>query len=194
MLELFDFFSNPNTGVLKAKTSLLSFFHRNAFKLARALSLDFLTKLQLIINNKKPGTQNQQSAPLSSRRQTSPNVHRETIKIYDPARKPSNLQSQNPIIIDRRFDENNILGQIQSPLLNSNRTSGPRVINLETQNDNDDIFNLDITEVFNEILPKNRGWLMRKSNKKANKWSMVFFEIANDKLISYKPQSLKVKS
>jgi len=32
---------------------------------------------------------------------------------------------------------------------------------------------------------------MRKSNKKVNKWSMVFFEITEDKLISYKPTSLK---
>lgn len=34
---------------------------------------------------------------------------------------------------------------------------------------------------------------MRKSNKKVNKWSMVFYEVNDDKLISYKPTSLKVR-
>jgi len=42
MLELFDMFSNPDLGILKGRTNLMSFFHKNAPKISKALTLTFM--------------------------------------------------------------------------------------------------------------------------------------------------------
>lgn len=50
----------------------------------------------------------------------------------------------------------------------------------------------DLEDVFFEVHPKNKGWLMRRSRKHDNKWSMVFCEINEGRFISAQPTNLKV--
>ena len=80
---------------------------------------------------------------------------------------------------------------------NVERIIPPPLINLEHEEamdvDNQCLYKLGIAEVFQEIIPQNRGWLMRKSNRYENKWSMAFFEITDNKLTSVKPRNLKVR-
>ena len=51
---------------------------------------------------------------------------------------------------------------------------------------------LSLEDVFSEVQPKNRGWIMRKSRKHDNKWAMVFCEISDKIFLSVKPTALKV--
>jgi len=186
MLEIFDFFMDPNQGVLKSKTSLISFFNKNAARLAKALSNDFLRQLHNIQNKKLDELgMPRRDLNISEVDSKIPNV----VKIYDSnaknnlKNKPSLLNITNPLINNK---ENEIKIQPKKPLH----------INIENKNilDMDSHFlnNFGIAEVFQEILPKNRGWIMRKSNRHENKWSMVFLEVVENKLISTKPTSLKV--
>jgi hypothetical protein len=103
MLEMFDFFANANNGVLKSRTTLVSFFTRNAVKLSKALSLDFLTQMQLIINNKRvlnPSTTASTSQAGSTKQPNSKTTNNsEMIRIYDPIIKTGSVQS--PVIIER---------------------------------------------------------------------------------------------
>ena len=52
----------------------------------------------------------------------------------------------------------------------------------------------DLQDIFYEVHPKNKGWLMRKSMKHSNKWAMVFCEITDGRFLSAKPTLLKVCS
>ena len=177
---------DPNQGVLKSKTSLISFFNKNAARLAKALSNDFLRQLHNIQNKKLDELgMPRRDLNISEVDSKIPNV----VKIYDSnaknnlKNKPSLLNITNPLINNK---ENEIKIQPKKPLH----------INIENKNilDMDSHFlnNFGIAEVFQEILPKNRGWIMRKSNRHENKWSMVFLEVVENKLISTKPTSLKV--
>ena len=177
---------DPNQGVLKSKTSLISFFNKNAARLAKALNADFLRQLHNIQNKKLDELgMSRRDLNISEVDSKIPNV----VKIYDSnaknnlKNKPSLLNITNPLINNK---ENEIKIQPKKPLH----------INIENNNilDMDSHFlnNFGIAEVFQEILPKNRGWIMRKSNRHENKWSMVFLEVVENKLVSTKPTSLKV--
>jgi len=185
MLEIFDFFMDPNQGVLKSKTSLISFFNKNAGRLAKAMTNEFLRQLQNIQNKKLDDLgASRRDLNISEVDSKIPNV----VKIYDSnaknnhKNKPSLLNITNPLINNK---ENEIKIQTKKSLQ----------INIENKNvlDIDSHFfnNFGISEVFQEILPKNRGWIMRKSNRHENKWSMVFLEVLENKLLSTKPTSLK---
>jgi len=193
MLEIFDFFMDPNQGVLKSKTSLLSFFNKNAARLAKAMTNDFLRQLQTIQNKKLDDLgMSRRDLNISEVDSKIPNV----VKIYDSnaknnhKNKPSLLNITNPLI-------NNKENEIKIHQSGAKPIHKPQLqINIENKNvlDIDSHFfnNFGISEVFQEILPKNRGWIMRKSNRHENKWSMVFLEVVENKLISTKPTSLKV--
>jgi len=182
MLEIFDFFMDPNQGILKSKTSLISFFHKNATKLARALSHDFLKQMQNIQKRKNDEIVGSRREVNVSEIENKPNI----IKVYDSNAKNIN---NRPSLINLSSTQNH------KETHRKERVSKIPHINLETQNvlEQEANFwnNLGISEVFQEILPKNRGWIMRKSNRHENKWSMVFLEILDNKLISTKPTILK---
>ncbi len=187
MLEIFDFFMDPNQGVLKSKTSLISFFTKNAARLAKALSNDFLRQLHTIQNKKLDDLgMSRRDLNISEVDSKIPNV----VKIYDSnaknnlKNKPSLLNITNPLINNK---ENEIKIQPKKPL--HINIENKNILDLDSQHF---LNNFGIAEVFQEILPKNRGWIMRKSNRHENKWSMVFLEVVENKLISTKPTSLKV--
>ena len=50
----------------------------------------------------------------------------------------------------------------------------------------------DLNDLLSEIQPTSKGWLMRKSQRYENKWSMVFCQIKDGFFTSTKPTSLKV--
>jgi hypothetical protein len=121
MLELFDFFLNPNNGILKSKTSLLTFFSRNASKLAKVCTLDFLTQLQLIVNNKRGPKEKVERQPIPSNNTGStlrPSVptsagRDSVIRLYDPNKKITPNVNQNSSMLDRRILDQPILTNIQ---------------------------------------------------------------------------------
>lgn len=55
-----------------------------------------------------------------------------------------------------------------------------------------DLKDPELEDVFFEVHPKNKGWLMRRSKKHSNKWAMVFCEINEGKFLSAQPTTLKV--
>ncbi len=167
---------DPNQGILKPKTSLISFFNYNAPKIVKALSHHFLEKMHSL-QNRTVGINKELLQPESHNRSTT------FIKIYD-----SNMS----VDLNNKpsFSNTSNLRLNKEPKLNPKKRH-PLEINIEE--DFSSMKNRGIAELFQEILPRNRGWIMRKSDRHENKGSMVFLEILDNKLISTKPTSLKVK-
>lgn len=185
MLEIFDFFTDPDQGMLKTRTTLIDFFHKNALRLARALSMDFLNQLRRLTENKK--TDGAATTRKEENVVEGENKGSNIIKIYDSTVK-CNLKNRPPTMINIGANNKEENGRDLEKVGQGQINFDKNLLDMDHQ-----FFKLGISEVFQEILPKNRGWLMRKSNRYENKWSMVFFEVKDNKLISTKPTSLKVK-
>jgi len=194
MIDLFDLYADPDHGIIKARTSMLSFFNRNAYRLAKALSSEFLYKLQQRKRSSVELVGSKKDVTMSEADVKSINM----IKVYDTnAKAPAhrnkaivNSTAANTVNGSTKKEHKSKLQQV------SDHPNKPRTIDIKTHDvvnmNQRFIHNTGIAELYQEILPKNKGWLMRKSNRHDNKWSTVFFEVKDNKLISTKPTTLKV--
>lgn len=189
MFELFDFYKNEISRMLKTKLTILSFFHKNAPILHQVFTADIIKRLNQITNTFRQDHLNSTTAGPSN--QT-------TIRLYDPEKDSRLMNSQN---LENKLSRTITYNKCeQEPQIGMNYNNNDGNINTNVKNillekDFRTISrDLEIEDYFFEVQPKNKGWLMRKSKKRNNKWAMVFCEIHNGRFTSVKPSALKVRS
>lgn len=152
---------------MKNKLSLNAFFHKSAPILYQVFTTEYIQKLRHISAAIKQD-------PLRNQQANCPSL----IKSYDPEK--ARIGRQN---LTQRFNQ-----EISSTVRRETENTAPptnRVLNT-------DLKDPEIEDVFFEVHPKNKGWLMRRSKKHNNKWAMVFCDISEGKFLTAQPTSLKV--
>ena len=167
--ELFDFYKSEINGSLKNKLSLNAYFNKSAPVLYQVFTSEYVQKLRHIFAALKQD-------PLRNQHASSPSM----IKSYDPEKARVGRQT-----LSQRFNQ-----EISSTVRRETETQNTapptnRVLNT-------DLKDPEIEDVFFEVHPKNKGWLMRRSRKHNNKWAMVFCDISEGKFLTAQPTSLKV--
>ncbi|KAL4504071.1 hypothetical protein ABPG72_022701 [Tetrahymena utriculariae] len=171
LLEIFEFYDNIYTGVIKKKQSIVQFFQNCAPKLTKFISDRFIYQLEGFLQSQRPKLDTSTALKL---------------KVYDDKEAKS---GQKRVInaIDIKQERESIQG-----LLKKNFNLNFEVA-VEENCDKENQVENEIEDYFQENHPKNKGWLQRKSKKHQNKWSNLFFYIYhnNSHLVSIKPTSLK---
>lgn len=170
MFEIFDFYKSGFSGALKNKLTLLGFFSKNSSILHQVFTPELLQRLSQI-------TKTNRNDPLNNTQ-----IASNQIKLYDPEKESNRVNSQN-------------LNLKLTQSINQSKPSGKNTMKftkvLNERGLQQDAEELSLEDVFYEVQPKNKGWIMRKSKKSDNKWAMVFCEISDKVFLSVKPTTLK---
>ena len=119
--------------------------------------------------------------PLNNTQQQVPSNQ---IKLYDPEKGANIINNQN---LNMKLTQSISLNKQER-----NKPAFNKILNEREMQQGSD--GLSLEDVFFEVQPKNKGWIMRKSKKSDNKWAMVFCEISEKLFLSVKPTTLKVYS
>ena len=169
IFELFDFYKSEINGSLKNKLTINAFFNKSAPILNQVFTSEYIQKIRQIFLALKQD-------PLRTQQMSSSQL----VKSYDPAKTHLGRQS----LAQRLNQEISTAARRESETQNTTPATN-RILN-------SDLKDPEIEDVFFEVHPKNRGWLMRKSKKHSNKWAMVFCDISEGKFFSAQPTVLKV--
>lgn len=165
---MFDFYKSEISGSLKNNLTINAFFNKSAPILYQVFSPEYVLKLRQIVSTIRQD-------PLRSQQLNSPLK----IKSYDPEKN----RTGKPTLSKKLEQEISTARKVESQMITESTANKPL---------NTDMRDPDLEDVFFEVHPKNKGWLMRRSKKHSNKWAMVFCEITEGRLVSAQPTSLKV--